>query len=168
MTPSRPGRRSDAGFSLVEALVATGILATALVALAQLFAVATRTNVVARTSTMTAILAQQKMEQLRGLAWTALSPSPAGTLGRNVGGYVDYLDVSGSSLGGGSVPPAGTAYVRRWAIEPLPANPENALVLQLSVTRLVDRDARDAADRGPLVRRPGEARLVNLRTRKGP
>jgi hypothetical protein len=45
------------------------ILSVALVSLAQLFAVSTRANFSARVNTYAAMLAQQKMEQLRGLTW---------------------------------------------------------------------------------------------------
>ena len=62
------------------------------------------------------------MEQLRGVVYAELTPSPAGALDRNTSGYVDYLDAYGRSLGGGESPPAGTVYVRRWSIERLPAN----------------------------------------------
>lgn len=97
----------EGGFSLIEVLVATTILTVALSALAQLFAISTKTNVSAKSTTFTALLAQQKMEQLRGLTWgfdtlglplsdtttnvtvvpetmtggTGLSPSPANSLG---------------------------------------------------------------------------------------
>src|SRR5687767_6094240 len=66
----RHTRRAEAGFSIVEVLVATGLLATALVALAQLFAISTKTNAAARSSTLTMILAEQKIEQLRALQYT--------------------------------------------------------------------------------------------------
>src|SRR5437870_3172963 len=98
--------KTERGFSLLEVLIATTILATAVTALAQLFAVSTRANANARTTTFASVLAQQKMEQLRGLTWgfdiqglptsdtstdltvvpekptggTGLSPSPGGTL----------------------------------------------------------------------------------------
>ena len=119
------------GFSIVEVLVATGLLATALVALAQLFAIATTTNAHARSSTITMILAEQKIEQLRGLQYTfdraglpvqdtetdlavypplatggkGLSPHTDNTLQANTDGYVDYLDHYGRTLGGGTVIP---------------------------------------------------------------
>ena len=60
---------SQAGFSLIEVLAAMVILSVALVSLAQLFAVSTRANFSARVNTYAAMLAQQKMEQLRGLTW---------------------------------------------------------------------------------------------------
>lgn len=45
------------------------ILATGLLAMAQLFAVATTQNVSARATTSTTLLARQKAEQLRSLTW---------------------------------------------------------------------------------------------------
>lgn len=60
---------SQAGFSLLEVAIATGILAVALVSLAELFALSTRANYASRTTTFAATLAKQKMEQLRGLTW---------------------------------------------------------------------------------------------------
>src|SRR5688500_3929728 len=49
--------------------MATALMAVALISLAQLFAISTTNNVASRYSTMAAILAEQKMEQLRGLTW---------------------------------------------------------------------------------------------------
>jgi type II secretory pathway pseudopilin PulG len=70
--PTSPIARDEqeAGFSIVEVMVATGLLASALVALAQLFAIATTTNAAARSSTLTMMLAEQKIEQLRALQYT--------------------------------------------------------------------------------------------------
>lgn len=45
------------------------ILSVALVSLAQLFAMSQRSNMSSRTNTYAALLAQQKMEELRGLTW---------------------------------------------------------------------------------------------------
>jgi type II secretory pathway pseudopilin PulG len=182
-------RRGDAGFSLVEALVATAILATALVSLAQLFAISTKTNAVAKNSTFATVLAEQKIEQLRGLTWgfdtlglpitdsntdttvspevatggKGLSPSPTNTLQAGTDGYVDYLDRNGASLGGGTAIPANAAYIRRWMIEPLPTNPNNTLIIQVLVTRRQDRGTADA---GSVRRLPEEARLITVKTRK--
>jgi prepilin-type N-terminal cleavage/methylation domain-containing protein len=181
--------KREAGFSLVEVMVATTLLAIAMTSLAQLSAVATRSNNVARNGTFTQILAEQKMEQLRGLTWgfdtlglpvsdvatdttvvpqatsggTGLAPSPGNTLRASTAGYVDYIDPQGNSLGGGTVVPANTAYIRRWLIEPLPTNPNNTLILQVLVTR---RTNRGTADAGSVQRGPDEARLITVKTRK--
>src|SRR5688572_31803042 len=62
-------RRGDAGFSLIEVLLATTLLTVAVGALSQLFVISTRANTNARVTTFTTVLAQQKMEQLRSLTW---------------------------------------------------------------------------------------------------
>jgi prepilin-type N-terminal cleavage/methylation domain-containing protein len=69
MALARSRWSSESGFSLVEVLASTVILSVALVSLAQLFALSTSSNRSARTNTYAALLAQQKMEQLRGLTW---------------------------------------------------------------------------------------------------
>ncbi len=178
----------EGGFSLVEVVVATALLAVGLVSLAQLFAVATSNNTRARSATFAAILAEQKMEQLRALTWgfdpiglplsdvstdtasatdttggRGLSPSPPTSLGENTDGYVDYVDRFGNILGGGSTIPQGTIYIRRWSIEPLPTNPNNTLIIQVLVT---SRRDRGQADEGNVARLPDEARLISVKTRK--
>jgi type II secretory pathway pseudopilin PulG len=180
---------SAAGFSLVEVLIATMLLATALVMLAQLFVLSTQSNIGARNTTFTAVLAQQKLEELRALTWgfdtqglpisdtstntavspetpaggTGLAPSPAGSLGANTDGYVDYIGQFGDKLGGGAAPPANTVFVRRWSVEPLPSNPNNTLILQVLVFR---NKERGAANDGAGTLLPEEARLVTVKTRK--
>ena len=189
MAKSNSYRKSEAGFSIIEVLVATGLLATALVALAQLFAIATATNQAARNSTLTMMLAEQKIEQLRALQYTfdrvglpvqdtatdlavyppaatggkGLSPHTDNTLQANTDGYVDYLDHFGRTIGGGTVIPGNAAFIRRWSIEPLPTNPNNVIILQVLVTRQRDRGLGDA---GSVSRGPEEARLVTIKSRK--
>jgi prepilin-type N-terminal cleavage/methylation domain-containing protein len=182
-------RRRAAGFSLIEVLIATAVFATALIAVAQMFVVATRANSSARASTVASVLAQQKMEQLRSLTWgfdasgnvlsdlqsnlavtpptasggPGLSASPAGTLFQSTAGYADYLDASGTWMGTGANPVAGTVYIRRWSVTPLPADPGNTLVLQVVVTRRLNRGGANA---GAGTRLPDEARMTSLKTRK--
>ena len=182
--------RRDGGFSLLEVLIATSLMAVGLTALAQLFALSTRSNHSAKTTTYAAVLAQQKMEQLRGLTWgfdnlglpitdtttdisvvpeqptggTGLTPSPFNSLGQNTSGYVDYLDKDGKSLGTGTAVPGNAVYIRRWSIEPLPTNPNNTIVLQVLVTRWRDRGtANTVTGTGRL---PDEARIISVKTRK--
>ena len=170
-------------------MVATALLATALVSLAQLFALSTRSNIGSRNMTYAAVLAQQKLEELRSLAWgfdanglpisdittdttatpeqpiggTGLSPSADSALQSNTVGYVDYIDSYGNKLGTGANPPQNAIYTRRWSISPLPTNPNNTLVMQVLVTRLNDRGA---ADQGAVKRLPEEARMITVKTRK--
>lgn len=180
--------RREGGFSLLEVLVASTIMAVALTTLAQLFVMSTNANTSAKTTTYAAVLAQQKMEQLRGLAWgfdtlglpvTDISTdisvvpeqpiggfglAPGGSLGLNVRGYCDFLDKNGVSLGTGTQVIPGAVYIRRWTVEPLPTNPNNTIVLQVLVTRWRNRGIADIqAGTG---RQPDEARIISVKTRK--
>jgi prepilin-type N-terminal cleavage/methylation domain-containing protein len=96
-------RRSTRGFSLVEVLVATSLLAAGLAALAQLLALAVATGISARSGTAATVFAEQKIEQLRSEPWL---PTDG----------VEYLDEHGSVILPGI---AGSTYVRRWSIEKL-------------------------------------------------
>ena len=149
---SARSKSSERGFSLIETMIAIGLLTTISLSVAQLFAVAAKRNLDACAQTSTAILAVQKMEQLRELTWgfdntalglplsdtttdlsidppsaggSCLSPSPQGTLDGNTPGYVDYIDVYGDWVGTGASPPPNTTFIRRWSVEPLPTNPNN-------------------------------------------
>jgi type II secretory pathway pseudopilin PulG len=183
---------NERGFSLVETLVATTLMTVALASLAQLFLISTKANQSARLTTTASVLAQQKMEQLRGLTWgfdmiglplsdttsdltvvpeqpqggPGLTPSPYGSLQSNVDGYCDFLDGRGQPLGGGSVAPPNTVYVRRWSVEPLPTNPNNTLILQVMVTRWRARGTADTDQSGGGKRLPDEARVISVKTRK--
>lgn len=183
---------SSSGFSLVEVLISMGILTAVSLGVAQLFAVSTRANFVARGQTSTTAMAEQKMEQLRALTWgfdtdgqglpvsdtstnlaaepptqtgAGLNPSPADSLDENTPGYVDYLDAQGKYVGTGSTPPGAAAFIRRWSVRPLPTNPNNTLVLQVFVTSVANEASR-AGSPGPLRRIAGDALLVSVKTRK--
>jgi prepilin-type N-terminal cleavage/methylation domain-containing protein len=180
--------RREGGFSLLEVLVASTIMAVALTTLAQLFVMSTNANTGAKTTTYAAVLAQQKMEQLRGLAWgfdtlglpvTDISTdisvvpeqpiggfglAPGGSLGTNAPGYCDFLDKNGVSLGTGTQVIPGAVYIRRWTVEPLPTNPNNTIVLQVLVTRWRNRGIADIQQ--GTGRQPDEARIISVKTRK--
>lgn len=165
------------GMVLSEVVVALALVAGAVVTLAGLFGVAWRSARTSRASTQCAILAAQKVEQLRALSWgvgengddasdfttdvsawpevpggTGLAASPPGALRANVPGFVDYLDDQGGWLGNGTAPPPATAFVRRWSIEPLADSPLDALVVRVVVS----------ANACPAV-----ASLTAVRTRRG-
>jgi prepilin-type N-terminal cleavage/methylation domain-containing protein len=173
--------RMARGFSLVEVLVASSVVTVAIVGVMPLAILSTRAAESAKGATFAAVLAQQKMEQLRALAWTVgvdgravsdtttdvaseperpgggtgLSPSPARGLDRDTPGYCDAVDAAGYVLAAGS--PA-VAFTRRWSIDPWPADPANTLVLQVRVVRsgAMSRPGR----------MPDEARLTTVKARR--
>ncbi len=157
------GIRGDAGFSLLETVLAAGILASLAVGVAQVFAVSARGSDIARVQTLAAILAAQKMEQLRSLTWAhapggaalsdtstdlssdpptdggfGLRPAPAGSLDADVPLYVDYLGASGMRVAARD----SAAYVRRWSIAPIASDPGNLLFLQVRVLIVAGGDSR--------------------------
>ena len=178
----RQVRSEPAGATLIEVLVATAVLVSGVLSIAQLFLLSASTNVSARHITIAATLAAQKVEQLRGLMWgydvegtpvsdvstdtsvipeavvggTGLRPSPADALERNTSGYVDHLDSYGRIVGNRFIPPT-AVYTRRWSIEPLP-DEADTLVIRVAVYR------RERSERPSTA----EAEMVNVRTRKRP
>jgi type II secretory pathway pseudopilin PulG len=184
---------SSSGFSLIEVVISMGLLTLVSLGVAQLFAISTNANRVARSSTSTIALAEQKMEQLRSLSWgfdlqglglpvsdtttnlavyphradgRGLNPSPSDSLEENRDGYHDFLDRSGNWLGTGSPMPTDTAYVRRWAIRPLPTNPNNTLVFQVLVTTVANESSYVRNGTETRKRMAGDALLTSVRTRK--
>jgi type II secretory pathway pseudopilin PulG len=162
--PSRQRRHAAAGFSLLEVLIATTMLAAGLLALAQLFLVAAASNRDALHATRAVLLAQQQAEWLRACCTVPAVASPPAALQDDIPGYVDYLDGHGATLGGGPPAPAGTVYTRRWSLEPLPSHPGAASILQVLVTP----HRTPVSNASEVGRRPGEARIVTLLLRNTP
>jgi type II secretory pathway pseudopilin PulG len=178
-----------AGFSLVEVLIATALTVVGTVALAQLSALAIRANHNARTDTLAAMLASQKLEQLRSLVWATdaagapisdtasntsvvperssggpgLSSSPPDALEVDAPGYCDLLDEDGRSLGDCRAPPPTPAFIRRWSIAPLPSPEEDTLAIEVSV--IAWGSPRNAS--GSHARAVAETRMFAMKTRKG-
>jgi len=183
---------SSRGFSLVEVLVSMGLLTAVSLGVAQLFALSTRANLIAKGQTSTTAMAEQKVEQLRGLTWgfdlqgqglplsdtttnlavyppahngSGLNPSPIDSLEQNTSGFVDFLDGSGAWVGTGTTPPGSAVYIRRWSIQPLPTNPKHPLVIQVLVTPIA-LEATRVQTAFTRTRMAGDALLVTVRTRK--
>ncbi len=170
------------------------MLAVVALSVAQMFALATERNLNAKQQVSTTTMATQKMEQLRGLTFAydssglglpvtdtttnltlctpdasgaGLNPSPSDSLEENRTGFVDYVDARGNCVGTGTTPPAGAIYTRRWAIVPLPTNPNNTLVLTVLVTPSA-REEQRVRTANPRTRQVEDAVLVSVRTRKAP
>ncbi len=142
--------RSVCGFSLIEVLVATGVLVAGLLSLSQLFAMAIATNVAAKHASVATVLAAQKVEEIRA------EPGAGAASG------VDHADRWGSVLGSGLPPPLGAIYTRRWWIHEWPSGAGRTLVIQVTV-----EPVHDSADGGARAR--GEAaRVIAALTRSVP
>jgi hypothetical protein len=131
--------RNEAGVTLIETVVATGLLLLMLAGLVAVsFVATTTTENQGHLSARTTEYAQDKMEQLLGLAYgdaqSDTTTFPAATNGGTglavggsvapaapVNGYVDYLDVNGNLLGGGAAP-GNWYYERVWQVTSPSAN----------------------------------------------
>ena len=110
--------KTERGFSLLEAAVATAIVSGALITLARVVLMSGAANAAARSITTATILATEKMEQL----WRSPFSSDA---------------IAGDDR------PLNGEYVRRWSAEPLPLRPDDAAVIRVAVTHRSGRgDAR--------------------------
>ena len=175
-----------AGFTLLETLIALSLLLVVLAGVAPVVAAAQRAGVLAQQSVVAQRAARDKLEQLQSLVWTSevgvpvsdwstdlsvtpprptggpgLGVAPTDSLLSNHDGYCDFLAVDGRWLAGGTRPPAGAAWVRRWSISLLD-DVEDTLLLQVMVipVQLADPASSVRAARGI-----NGAWLLDIRTR---
>ena len=115
---TRSGDRGDAGFSLVEAMIASLVLTVGLVGLLQLLAVTTVMHSDARHATTATLLAQSKLDELmkKNLSTNA-AVQEGGSISADVANYFD-------------TPQAGVT--RRWVVAPGPV--ANTRLVTVKVT----------------------------------
>ena len=123
-------RSGEAGFTLVEALVAIVVLVFGLIAVTNLMLVAATSNSVANQSTGATASASERMEILRNMQFLALQTAAGGFLDPPLAPPLAAATLPCNPLGAGPVPPA-TAYmcrddipgvgtiVTRWQITPV-------------------------------------------------
>jgi len=135
---------SHDGFTLLETVVATGILVTALAGIAQLLALSVRSTRDAGSQAAALAAAADKIEVLRSLAFTfdpvgapvtdPVLASPGGGLEQDTTGFADHVDARGTVVDPHS-DEAGPVFTRRWRITPLDMFIPEALVVEVCVFR---------------------------------
>src|SRR5688572_29270714 len=115
----RSNAPDEQGFSLIEVLIASGILAAAAVALSGLSFICADALLAARQRSIAAMLASARLEEL-------LADTDALRSGVDAG---DRVNASG-----GSEPDAGGWYQRRWRVTASPALSERLAVVSVVVT----------------------------------
>jgi len=165
LKPSSPQALDNPpGFTLLETLIATGILVTALAGIAQLFVLTARTTRDSGSQGVALVAAQAKLETLRSLQLAygpagelltdpALEASPSQSLLEDTADYVDALD----ETGGVAPDEAAAAFTRRWAITPIDRTEPRAVVIEVCVFR---------APAGGVTPVAAEACLATIRSRQ--
>jgi len=110
---------TDQGFSLIEVIIAAGILSGAAVALSGLCVISADALLAARQRSLAAILAPTKLDEL-------LADTDALRGGIDAGDRV--------SASGGSEPDHNGWYQRQWSVAASPALPEKLVVISVIVT----------------------------------
>lgn len=162
----RPSSSHD-GFTLLETVVATGILVTALAGIAQLVALSVRTTRDAGAQAAALTAAADKIEVLRSLAFTfdpvgapvtdpGLAVRSAASLEQDMAGLVDQVDAGGVVVDG-DTDGTGAVFTRRWRLTPVDLFVPEALVIEVCVFRWPSADL-------PL--RAAEACLATVRVRQ--
>jgi type II secretory pathway pseudopilin PulG len=125
---------SGRGFTILEVVVAIAVVIVSAAGVASLFVASSRAVAISRNATIAALLAREKIEQLRAVPFgdPALVPAALDSLSLDVNGYAD-------------APAAG--YMRRWSITPLPMYPTSSVILQVTVLHGTDRALRVATIR---------------------
>ena len=153
----------DRGFTLLETVVATGILITALAGLVHLLALSVRFTRESGDAAVALVAAQDKLEALRALQYgfddsgaavtdARLQPSPSSSLDADTAPYVDWLDGSGAPTGGD-----GAVLARRWRVTPIDGRTPAAIAVEVCVFRM------PSVGRGPL---SADACLATVRSRQ--
>lgn len=134
--------RSASGFSLLEILVATSILVTALAGIAELCVASVRLTGDSGRRAAGLDAAQAKLEELRARGWAygpggeiisdpVLAPSPGGSLQENLAGYVDFVGPDGRPAADVSL----STLVRRWAVTAIDGRVPEAIAIEVCVFR---------------------------------
>lgn len=130
---------SHRGFTLLETLIATGLLVTALAGLAQLFALSLRLTRDSGQFGAALVAAEDKLESLRALRFgydeagtpvtdPRLAPAATSALSMDTDPWVDWVDAGGVPV---AAPEA--AFVRRWRITALGSDEPDAIAIEVCV-----------------------------------
>ena len=143
----------QSGFTLLEVLVATTLVLTAVAAFAHLAAAGvTRANAV-RSAGVALALAQGRLEELRSATWSydaagapvsdsALVESPPDALSTERSGWFDGTDRFGVPVASGDARRA--VYRRRWSISRFDPARDETLILRVCVNSVVSASAAGA------------------------
>jgi len=158
---NRETKRREAGFTLIEVLIAIVILSVGLLSLAQMMALATRSNALSGRMTSSTALAREQLERLKAVpfysnpAVRARNPllQDGGDVDAGGGNYVRFYDADGQPVAAGNA-----LYEVRWQITRVNAP---GLPLEMLEIRVRCLPAAGMSSQFAII---GEARFTTYRT----
>ncbi|MEO8360777.1 MAG: prepilin-type N-terminal cleavage/methylation domain-containing protein [Vicinamibacteria bacterium] len=121
---TRAPRRGDAGFTLMEAIIATLILTIGIMGVANLSVVATTDNSNANRTTAAAFLASQKLEELKATPFNVLADSPSSSLEADQPGFTTNIELAGTG-----------SFLVRWSVTTVAGSPPMKQILVRAESR---------------------------------
>ena len=133
------------GFTLLETVVATGVLVTALAGIAQLVALSVRSTRDAGSQAAALVVAQDKIERLRSLQYgygplgepltdPGIVHTAAQSLEQDTAGAVDFVTDQGEVVDVNATP-HGAIFTRRWRVTPVDNFVPDAIAVEVCVFR---------------------------------
>ena len=149
--------RRARGFTLIEVVIASGLLIALSIGAALLLTLTLDTIAHSRQRAQALVLARSKLEEVLSLRWSArdldgvlLLSSDASLIAPGAGDD-DYLDAQGQWIASGTAGgiPASACYARRWVIARSGSGASELLIVQVMVTTAKSaRGGTDAFERG--------------------
>ena len=125
--------RSDGGFTLIEAIVACGLLVAISVGATQLFGLAIAQNMIARQQLVMGVLASAKLDEVSAaLGGGPIVLSPADALDRNAERRIAGRNIAFDGYAE-TIAEAGRTFVRRWKIADVPGFSGEAYAISVRV-----------------------------------
>lgn len=133
------------GFTLLETVVATGVLVTALAGIAQLIALSVRSTRDAESQAAALVVAEDKIERLRSLHYgygslgelitdPGIVHTATQSLDQDTTGAVDFVNDQGAAVDV-NVPAHGAVFTRRWRVTPIDSFVPEAVAVEVCVFR---------------------------------
>lgn len=106
----------QSGFTLLEAMIAAVIMATALVAVASMFAYSARTNYMTEQMTTATLLVNTKMEQVRDQQFSTIAAGGGLDPASPTANFFEYITVDTNGTITTSTVNTTAPYLRMWAV----------------------------------------------------
>jgi Tfp pilus assembly protein PilV len=129
--------RNSQGFTLVETLIATVVLLSGIVAVAQMFSYSAATNISTQQMTSATLLTTNKMEQLRALPFANLTTGGSLDPDAPATGFWEYVSIAADGTITADTSATTAPYMRVWTVSG--TNPKTITIIVYSLRSSMGR-----------------------------